>query len=159
VEAILNQIHARQHTEPPLVYEVSPAALAAMKEHHWPGGLRELHKVLSRAVAGRRTRRRITHSAIREALTYYGRLAVFEDNGALPDTKPARYQSTKTLDEERRDIVAALRAVKGHRRAAADRLGMVYRTLLRKMTKHQIRHQEFMVWSIMASWPMSSIVA
>jgi transcriptional regulator of acetoin/glycerol metabolism len=99
----------------------TPAALAALAGHSWPGNLRELHAVI-RAVVARRTAGDVT-----------------------PRDLPASYQVSPRLRRmtpleraEHDAIAAALREHDGNKLRAAQRLGISRTTLYNRMRALQI---------------------
>jgi DNA-binding NtrC family response regulator len=119
----------------------SPGALAAMRDHTWPGNIRELRNAVMRAgiVA---ERDEIQPDDLPLKTFSAAPPAVF------PETPPLRPRaagssnsepwppgsSSHSLESaERRLIFEALHATGGHHQRAADRLGISRRTLTRKL--------------------------
>jgi DNA-binding NtrC family response regulator len=102
---LLAEISRRHRTEPPRLEET---AAALLQEQPWPGNVRELANVLERAV-------------------------ILAESPALhaADLRPLLRPTGGSGERDR--IKAALIETDGDKREAADRLGMSYRTLLRKV--------------------------
>jgi DNA-binding NtrC family response regulator len=105
--------------------KLSRPALDALRRHTWPGNVRELQNVMERA-----------------AILSDGELNV-EDLALPPLAKekeaPAQGRDPKTVEtpaEERRHIESVLRECKWNKRAAAERLGMPYKTLLHRLRSY-----------------------
>ena len=105
----------------------TPAALARLTAHDWPGNVRELDNVMQRALV----------------LQHGDRIDVddirLEDEPARRVALPAD-QVPSALDRARRAsegelILDALRAERGRRKAAAERLGISPRTLRYKLAR------------------------
>ncbi len=112
------------------VHELSPrstrqltdAAASALMAYHWPGNLRELRAVMSRAVAvAPEDRIDVQHLFLPTHV---------EVDGAVPD------DSLEAM--ERRHILAVLAAVGGHQGKAAERLGISSKTLYRKIREYGV---------------------
>jgi len=124
-EAILEQLARSAGKEP---RELSPEALDRLREHPWPGNIRQLRNVLERAVL----------------LSPEPRLGPealwFEDLGATAGGAPAGGAApagapTTLADAERQAIEQALEAESGHVGRAAERLGIARSTLYEKLKK------------------------
>jgi DNA-binding NtrC family response regulator len=111
---------------PPL--QLSPAAEEALKNHHWPGNIRELRNVLERAILFHRSQR-IEPTDLR----FEGAL-VADDHGI---------ETSLTLAEvERRHIERVLDAERGNVTRAAARLGVPRSSLYQKISRFAIRLAE-----------------
>lgn len=108
---------------------LTPAAIAVLQAHRWPGNIREL-------------RNTIVQAAVLAAGPEIGP----EDLRIRPVAAPAAPAANATahggealnLDEmERRMILEALEATGGHQQRAAARLGISRRTLSRKLKQYQ----------------------
>jgi DNA-binding NtrC family response regulator len=96
--------------------EFSPEAKRALQAYRWPGNIRELRNVVTRAVVAARDYR-----------------ITVEDLPPL-DSHPFTGSSESRLDGvEREAILAALVKTGGHHQKAADLLGISRRTLTRKL--------------------------
>ncbi|HYT74084.1 MAG TPA: sigma-54 dependent transcriptional regulator [Vicinamibacterales bacterium] len=104
---------------------VSAEAMVLMRQHAWPGNVREVENVIERAL-----------------VLGTGTVIDVED---LPDRlrdQPAPngcgVACQRLADVEREHILRTLRAVKGNKAAAARVLGLNRKTLYRKLTQHRI---------------------
>ena len=98
--------------------KLSAAALAALRAHSWPGNVRELQNVIERA-----------------AILVDGELMP-ADLALPPPAKAAA--ATVSGGEERNQLEAVLRECKWNKRAAAERLGISYKSLLQKLHVHDL---------------------
>lgn len=105
---------------------IEPAAMQAMLAYSWPGNVRELRNVIEYAFA-------------------VGEGPVLTANDLTPELRgePPAAQGEQTLltmgpEAERRRIVEAVRAARGHRTEAAKLLGMSRTTLWRKLREFGI---------------------
>ncbi|MCA9556442.1 MAG: sigma-54-dependent Fis family transcriptional regulator, partial [Myxococcales bacterium] len=111
--------------------ELSAEALAALATHEWPGNLRELRNVVTRAVLLCRG------GAVRpEHLPAFAPRRVeaaswVDDGGGTADLDPA--QAT-----ERARVVGALRAHNGNQTRAAQALGISRQTFVKKLDRYGI---------------------
>ena len=98
-----------------------------MRAHSWPGNVRELQNLLERAAIlydGEITAAQLGISAnVRAAAAEVG-----NDSGSLPELTASAIKSL-----ERAKIEATLRECKWNKAAAAERLGISYKTLLNKI--------------------------
>jgi DNA-binding NtrC family response regulator len=107
---------------------LSPEANEALKNHHWPGNIRELRNVLERVV--------LFHWSDRIEPTDL-RL----EGGSIADDRGK--ETALTLEEvERRHIERVLRAERGNVRRAAARLGVPRSSLYQKISRFGIRLAE-----------------
>ena len=109
--------------------KLAPDAVSALKVHSWPGNVRELQNLLERAAIlydGEITAAQLGISAnVRAAAADASPVAA---GGSLPELTS---QAVKTI--ERAKIEATLRECKWNKAAAAERLGISYKTLLTKI--------------------------
>jgi two-component system response regulator AtoC len=115
--------------------ELSPAALAALRQHHWPGNVRELKNVIERAVLvadgdilGEE------HIILDEEVTRSAREPGSREVPAGVNEAPALPSREREADERAR-LVAALEACAGNQRRAAELLGISRRTLVNRLNK------------------------
>jgi len=99
--------------------KLSAAALAALRAHSWPGNVRELQNVIERA-----------------AILGDGEL--MPADLALPPPAKAAAATVSSAGEERNQLEAVLRECKWNKRAAAERLGISYKSLLQKLHAHDL---------------------
>jgi len=108
---------------------LSPGALAALAAHDFPGNIRELENILERAVALSGAEQ-IEPEDLRLERPERGEAG---STGSLPDY----------LDRlEREAILQALRDTGFNRTAAAQRLGVSFRSLRYRMQRLGVREQE-----------------
>jgi two-component system nitrogen regulation response regulator GlnG len=113
------------------VREVAPEVMNRFRSYPWPGNVRELQSVLQQAL-------------LRTSGTVL--ISEFLPNDLLPETQTGaasdtgtRYRPGSTLaDLEREAIQQCLLQTGGHRRRAADLLGISTRTLLRKIREYNL---------------------
>ncbi|MEE9383752.1 MAG: helix-turn-helix domain-containing protein, partial [Nannocystaceae bacterium] len=96
-------------------------ALAAGLPDSWPGNVRELANTIERALI------------LAEGDTIHTRHLVFGMGAAAPATIPPTLRAA-----ERQTIVAAPAATQGHRKQAAQRLGISLRSLYNKLREYDI---------------------
>ncbi len=113
----------------------SDDALAAMGAHRWPGNVRELQNVIERASI---LHDGTLHAAelgfggpLKAAAAAAGAEIPYEFEGSLPE---ATARAVETV--ERTKIEATLRECKWNRQAAAEKLGISYKTLLTKAKQY-----------------------
>ncbi len=109
--------------------KLAPDAVSALRAHSWPGNVRELQNLLERAAIlydGEITAAQLGISAnVRAAGADAG---VSAGESSLPELTS---QAVKTV--ERAKIEATLRECRWNKAAAAERLGISYKTLLNKI--------------------------
>ncbi|MEW1866802.1 helix-turn-helix domain-containing protein [Streptomyces caelestis] len=100
--------------------ECAPEVLPLLRRHDWPGNVRQLNHVLSRAAAGRRTYR-------------------IEPRDLPPSLHSTVGRSLSAWEASERDtLVQALLAADGNKLLAAQRLGISRTTIYRKMRAYGI---------------------
>jgi DNA-binding NtrC family response regulator len=111
---------------------LATGALEAMRRHSWPGNVRELQNVIERAAIlhdGEITAADLALSGgIRSS-----QAAGVDLDGSLPEVSSRAVESV-----ERAKIEATLRECRWNRTAAADRLGISYKTLLTKIRAYAL---------------------
>jgi two-component system, NtrC family, response regulator AtoC len=112
----------RQLRKPGL--QLADDALEALLGHHWPGNVRELANVLERA------------AILADGTTITGALLGF-GLASAPQPSPALFEGT-LKDLEKEAIRQALAATGGHRKNAAERLGLGLRTLYEKIKEYDL---------------------
>lgn len=149
---VLARFFLSQHERP---VELSERALSALQAYHWPGNLRELRNVVTRAAI------LAPADVIQAEDLDIPRATVYEmpNRSGLALTEPTRHpetayresassgspfrdggtaESATALDEmEKRMILEALRKTEGHHQKAAEMLGISRRTLSRKLKVYE----------------------
>jgi len=123
---------------------VSREALSALVSYHWPGNVRELRNVIRQAVLlcneniPIKTEHLLLSNHLAPVATeVYPSVFVNADGGE----KTLREMLKFTTDAfEKRIIEEAIKEAKGNKSKAARKLGIDYKTLLRKIKIHQIRY-------------------
>ncbi len=109
--------------------QLAPDAIAALRAHAWPGNVRELQNALERAAILNEGEITAAHLAlsgnVRAAAA--GADAIVTD-GSLPELAAQAVRSV-----ERAKIEATLRECRWNKAAAAEKLGVSYKTLLTKI--------------------------
>ncbi len=152
--AYLLQRVERDYSQPPT--EISPAAIDALKQYHFPGNVRELENILERAFT------LCDHGVIEpgdlnlsQGRTFdasdvnLGRSATAQatiDSHPTPDTPataattPADFESLEAYleDVEKKLITETLEATRWNKTAAAKKLGITFRALRYKLKKLEL---------------------
>jgi DNA-binding NtrC family response regulator len=124
------------------VHGISPAALAKMRGYSWPGNVRELENIIERAMI------LVKGDVIAPEDLAFARagappspVAVAADATPEPVADPgSRPLSERLLEEERREIVAAVEKSANNIAGAARLLGINRSTLYYRMRKHGLEH-------------------
>ena len=120
----------------------SAEGIAKLSQYHWPGNVRELENIIERAMI-------VTRGPMIEANDLnFGRRATASQSAdasgpvAVPSTSAtdAKSLSQRLLDEERKEIVAAVDRANGNIAGAARVLGINRSTLYYRMRKHGLEH-------------------
>ncbi len=121
VASFLDQIRASSGRE----VELGRDALSAMMEYDWPGNVRELRAAVEYAVIRQRS-------------------GTVSASDLPPEIGPGgrHVSSAETRRDERERIVEAIRLADGHRKAAAEALGMSRATLYRRLSQYGIASSE-----------------
>jgi two-component system response regulator HydG len=106
---------------------LTPAALDALRAYDWPGNIRELRNVLTRAFV-------LGGPALDAGDLEFHPWSFDGGPGARP--APARRAASAKDDPERESLVAALEQANGNRTTAARILGIPRSSLLYKLNKH-----------------------
>ncbi|HEU5453361.1 MAG TPA: sigma-54 dependent transcriptional regulator [Terriglobales bacterium] len=106
--------------------KLAPDAVAALRAHSWPGNVRELQNTLERASILNEGEIRAADLAL--ASNVRGATATAEAGGTLPEVSA---QAVKAVEKAK--IEATLRECRWNKSAAAQRLGISYKTLLNKV--------------------------
>ncbi len=122
------------------VVSLAPEAVDALCAHRWPGNVRELQNVIEYAVAlttGSEVKRESLPSAVLGARAVTGGPS-FEIPCAPGRAPDADEEPFATLEQvERMHIERALRRTGGHRKRAAELLGIDPKTLYRKLLRDE----------------------
>jgi Nif-specific regulatory protein len=120
----------------------SPEAIAQLASHNWPGNVRELENALERAIIICRG-----PEVLPQDLEFGRRAATAPGIGFPPAAQPANAQpsaarplSARLLEEEKREIVAAIDKNGGNIAGAARALGINRSTLYYRLRKHGLEH-------------------
>ena len=133
--AVLLRAIAREIGRPDL--RLDSGATAALATASWPGNVRELRNVLERAAI-------LADSPVLTAADLRGLMTPQQVPESARVPRPPTAEAPEAAAEltlaalERAAIVAALAAVGGHRRRAAERLGIGLRTLYEKLQRYRI---------------------
>jgi two-component system response regulator PilR (NtrC family) len=129
------------------VRAIDPAAMAALEAYSWPGNIRELENVIERATT-LESSPTITLSSLPEKIRAESgsrALAVPASAGVAPVSLPAPDFAAGPLDleailsqVERFYITAALSHSRGSKKAAADLLGITFRSIRYRLQKQGI---------------------
>jgi DNA-binding NtrC family response regulator len=107
--------------------KLAPDAIAALRAHSWPGNVRELQNTLERASILNEGDIRAADLALASNVRAAA-VAVPEAGGSLPEVSAL---AVKTVEKAK--IEATLRECHWNKSAAAQRLGISYKTLLNKI--------------------------
>ena len=126
----------------------SSEALGKLQAYPWPGNVRELENVVERALIVTRGPRVEAgdFEFARRAVTSSGPTAIVgsESSGAVRaiggDGDASKPLGQRLLDEEKREIVAAIDRSQGNIAGAARLLGINRSTLYYRMRKHGLEH-------------------
>ncbi len=118
--------------------QLSPAAVAALQQHHWPGNVRELENAIERACI-------LTDTMTLEPRDL-GLIGVVASGGDESETLQELDLSGTLSDVghralrlvERRKIMRVLEANLGNKTKTAEDLGVSYKTLLNKMKEYAL---------------------
>jgi len=125
--------HARQAGRS--VPELTSAAIAQLRDHVWPGNIRELDNVMQRALI-LESGNRIDASALHfETATGPAALAPAASPAATPAGATDNSLNSDLRQREWEMILATIRDVRGSRKATAERLGISQRTLRYKLAR------------------------
>jgi DNA-binding NtrC family response regulator len=131
--------------------ELTPEAMALLKQYAWPGNVRELKNVIERAVLlardGRITLDELPVDKMRD--TFTRRASQLDLSAHVPvrapkrdehdtDTREVKLPETTGDDPERTRILAALDKFAGNQTRAAQFLGISRRTLINRIETYGI---------------------
>jgi DNA-binding NtrC family response regulator len=107
---------------------LAPDAAAALRAHAWPGNVRELQNAIERASILNDGELTAAHLALAARSATAASPRDFDLAGSLPEVSARAVESV-----ERAKIESTLRECKWNKSAAAQRLGVSYKTLLNKI--------------------------
>jgi two-component system, NtrC family, response regulator AtoC len=115
---------------------ITAEAIAVLQSFPWPGNVRELENAVERAMIV------VRGPEIQASDLEFGRRAVTPPpvGSALPAATPGRPLSARLLDEEKREIMAAVERNSGNIAGAARALGINRSTLYYRLRKHGLEH-------------------
>lgn len=115
--------------------QLSPAAVAAVQQHHWPGNVRELENAIERAciLTDTMTLEPADLGLVTSGADESEALRELDLSGTLSDVG---HRALRLV--ERRKIVRALEANMGNKSKTAEDLGVSYKTLLNKMKEYAL---------------------
>jgi two-component system response regulator AtoC len=137
---------------------IAPEAIALMQQYSWPGNVRELENVVERAIIvargpeiapgdldfGRRGNAPLVQASQRgdTAAALHTPTGGFAPVTALPagGSGPQKPLAARLLDEEKREIIAAIDRCGGNIAGAARELGVNRSTLYYRLRKHGLEH-------------------
>ena len=123
--------HFRRELKKPRL-SLAPDAMAALRAHLWPGNVRELQNTIERAAILHDAE--VTAADLQLSANLSAAAAVslgdhaFDMEGSLPEVSA---QASRTIEKAK--IEATLRECRWNKGAAAERLGISYKTLLNKI--------------------------
>ncbi len=117
----------RQELKKPRL-QLAAEALAALRAHAWPGNVRELQNAIERASILNDEEITAAHLALAARSASAAAPRDFDLSGSLPEVSARAVESV-----ERAKIEATLRECKWNKSAAAQSLGVSYKTLLNKI--------------------------
>lgn len=127
----------RQYAPAGEPYSLSPEALEKLKNHNWPGNIRELENVIQRTLC-------FTDPGILQAenlqidsgMDFNGTLTRTSENGIVyPEANNYEEFREKQLDEEREFLKAKIHENDGSISLTAEKLGMVRTALYNRLTR------------------------
>ena len=107
---------------------VTPDAMQALTDYHWPGNIRELRNAIERTVVLSRSSR----------ITLRELPVEIRNQGPSVETSGASVSPLSIDAAEKNLIVKALKSNSGNRTRAAEQLGISRRTLHRKLHEYQL---------------------
>jgi DNA-binding NtrC family response regulator len=110
-----------------------PGALAALRAHSWPGNVRELQNVIERAAILNDGELQAADLGLAANVRAAAEAGAASLDGSLPDISARAVASV-----EKAKIEATLRECKWNKAAAAERLGISYKTLLSKIRAYSL---------------------
>lgn len=146
-EHLLKQLAGPQHPQ------LTPEALEALKNYHWPGNVRQLRNTLERAILlsneGRITVQELppeiarpsSHmAAVPDAMARAGMMAGM--SGIAPFSSSTQATPPPLREVERQQILAALEQTNWHRGKTAEILGISPSTLYRRLRDYNLTRRQ-----------------
>ena len=120
---------------------VAPEAVTALQSYAWPGNVRELENAIERAmIVARGTDIQAADLELSRRTNLSGTQPMPALGAVIPGGLPPRPLSARLLDEEKREIMAAVERCSGNIAGAARALGINRSTLYYRMRKHGLEH-------------------
>ena len=124
VNSVLERIAAKRGAMP---WRVTPSALEVLKNHHWPGNIRQLENVIERA----------TVFAAGEELEERDFAPLLKDRQAAPSTAPSGHHTLQ--DVERLTFIEAYQRCGENKARTSRDLGIAERTVYNLLAKYGLK--------------------
>jgi DNA-binding NtrC family response regulator len=124
VNSMLDRIAAKRGAMP---WRVNPSALEILKNHHWPGNIRQLENVIERA----------TVFATGEELEERDFAPLLKDRQGAPSTDPSGHRTLQ--DVERLTFIEAYQRCGENKARTSRDLGIAERTVYNLLAKYGLK--------------------
>lgn len=124
VHSVLDRIAAKRGAKP---WRVKPSALEVLKNHHWPGNIRQLENVMERA----------TVFATGEELDERDIAPLLTERQGAPSTAPSGHRTLQ--DVERLTFIEAYQRCGGNKARTSRDLGIAERTVYNLLAKYGLK--------------------